>query len=74
MMVIDYDERPKNTIYYFSALLYKYIKHTCRDFEEARKYFKNNILDSDMMFYYSMDWLHLIGKVKEINGGIIICD
>ena len=74
MMVIDYDERPKNTIYYISALLYRYIKHTCRDFEEARKYFKNNILDSDMMFYYSMDWLHLIGIVKEIRGGIIICD
>lgn len=74
MIVIDYNEKPKNTIYYLSALLYRYIKHTCRDFEEARKYFKNNILDSDMMFYYSMDWLHLIGKVKEINGGIIICD
>ncbi len=74
MIVIDYDEKPKNTIYYLSALLYRYIKRTCRDFEEARKYFKNYILDSDMMFYYSMDWLHLIGKVKEIKGGVIICD
>ncbi len=73
MIVIDYDQKPKNTIYYLSALLYRYIKFTCNDFEEARKYFKNNILDSDMMFYYSIDWLHLIGKVKEIKEGVILC-
>lgn len=73
MIVIDYDQKPKNTIYYLGALLYRYIKFTCSDFEEARKYFKNNILDSDAMFYYSIDWLHLIGKVKEIKESVIVC-
>ena len=73
MIVIDYDSKPNKTIFYLSALLYKYIKTTCRDFEEARKHFKSKILDSDMMFYYSMDWLYLIGKIKEIKEGVIIC-
>lgn len=72
MIVIDYDEKPQNTIFYLSALLYKYLKFSCNDFEEARKYFKNNLLDSDMMFYYSMDWLHILGKVKEIRKGVVI--
>ena len=73
MIVIDYDEKPRDTIFYLSALLYRYIKFTCEDFEEARNFFRNNILDSDMMFYYSIDWLYLIGKVKEIRKGVIIC-
>ena len=73
MIVIYYDEKPRDTIFYLSALLYRYIKFTCEDFEEARKFFRNNILDSDMMFYYSIDWLYLIGKVKEIRKGVIIC-
>ena len=74
MTVIDYDSKPNKTIFYLSALLYKYIKTTCKDFEEARKYFKSKFLDSDMMFYYSMNWLYLIGKIKEIKEGVIICD
>lgn len=73
MIVIDYDSNPKFSIFYLSALLYKYIVESCDDFIEVKKYFKNQIFNNDLMFYYSMDWLYLIGRIKSIEKGKIIC-
>lgn len=73
MIVIDYDLNPKFSIFYLSALLYKYIVESCDDFIEVKKYFKNQIFNNDLMFYYSMDWLYLIGRIKSIEKGKIIC-
>lgn len=73
MIVIDFDSEPGKSIYYTSALLFEYLNSKCLDFEEVYKYFKRNIMDSDLMFYYSMDWLFLIGKIKGIQEGKIIC-
>lgn len=74
MIIINYDSTPNKSIYYMSALLYKYIRKTCDDFEEVYKFFINNINKNDLMFYYSLDWLFLIGKIKGIVSGKIICD
>lgn len=73
MIVIDYDSSPEKSIFYLSAKLYKFINESSNDFEEVRKYFKNNLINNDLMFYYSMDWLFLIGKIQNIEKGKIIC-
>ncbi len=73
MIIVNYDENPKNSIFYISALLYNYLINTCSEFESAYRYFINNILRNDLMFYYSLDWLFLLNKIKRIEKGLIIC-
>ncbi len=73
MIVINYDLSPQKSIFYVSALLYDYIVNRCRDFEETRKYYLTNIDKNELIFYYSMDWLFLTGKIKMIEEGKIIC-
>ena len=73
MIVINYDSTPDKSIFYTSALLFNYISNVCSDFEETRRYFLNRIVNNELLFYYSMDWLFLVGKVVEIKDGKIIC-
>lgn len=73
MIVINYDSNPMNSIYLTSALLYNYMINVSNNYNDVREYFKSNILDNDTVFFYSLDWLYLMGKVKKIKEGLIIC-
>jgi len=73
MVVINYDSNPKNSIYLSSALLYDFIVNKSNNYNESREYFKQNINQNDAMFFYSLDWLFLMGKVKSVKDGVIEC-
>lgn len=73
MIVINYDSTPDKAIFYTSAVLFNFISKVCCDFEEARRYFLNEIVNNELLFYYSMDWLFLVGKIAEIKEGKILC-
>ena len=73
MLVINYDDAPNKSIFYLSAMLYEYIINTSNDYQTVKKCFNASILKNDLLFYYSMDWLFLIGKIKSIDEGKIIC-
>lgn len=74
MIIIDYDSNPKNSIFYTSAALYNYLKTTSNKINLAKQYFLNVINRNYLLFQYSIDWLYLIGKIKEVKDGNIICD
>lgn len=73
MIVINYDLNPKKSILYISAILYDFLKNKCKDFEESRKFFITNIDNNELLFYYSMDWLFLTGKIISIEEGKVKC-
>ena len=69
MIVIDFDNKPQNSIYYISSLIYKFLINTSNDFDSVKSYYKSHINKNELLFYYSLDWLFLIGKIKSISGG-----
>lgn len=72
-MIIDYDGKPQNSVFYTAALLYKHIRDNGFKFDEAYDFFINSVNKNPMLFYYSLDWLYMIGKIK-LDGGMLICD
>ena len=74
MIVIDYDSNPNNSIFYVAALVHKYATTISNDFEVVRNYCIKVVNKNELLFYYSLDWLFLLGKVKAIEGGKIVCD
>lgn len=72
-MIIDYDGKPQNSVFYTAALLYKHIRDNGFKFDEACDFFINSVNENPMLFYYSLDWLYMIGKIK-LDGGMLICD
>ena len=71
MIVIDYDNKPQTSIYYISALIYKYLTTVSNSFDDVKEYYKDHINKNELLFYYSLDWLFLIGKVEGISEGKI---
>lgn len=73
-MIIDYDGRPQESIFYDAALLYYRLKEGGDSLEEAHAYFEKNISSNALLFYYSLDWLFLLGKIKtEESGEVVLC-
>ncbi len=73
-MIIDYDSKPKNSIFYTAAVLYKQILSFGFDAEKTFDYFCKNVSQNALLYYYSLDWLYLAGKIDIKNGGLVICD
>lgn len=74
MLLINYDLSPSYSLAYTSASLYSFLKNKNTSLEKAKDYFITHIIDKSSLFYFSLDFLFLIGKVKEINNGVIICN
>lgn len=73
-MIINFYDRPTSSIFYTAAKLYKHIKITGFDFDEAYSYFISQVNDNPTLFYYSLDWLFLLGRIKKNEKGDFICD
>lgn len=73
-MIIDYDNKPNSSIFYTAALLYKHIFSFGFDVDKTFEYFCNNISQNTLLYYYSLDWLYLAGKIDMKNGALSICD
>lgn len=71
-MIIDYDGKPQDSIFYTSALLYGHLKSAGFDYDEVYDYFLNEVSDNSLLFYYSLDWLYLLGKIR-MEGGKVVC-
>lgn len=73
-MIINFYDRPTSSIFYTAAKLYKHIKITGFDFDESYSYFISQVNDNPTLFYYSLDWLFLLGRIKKNEKGDFICD
>ena len=73
-MIINFYDRPTSSIFYTAATLYKHIKINGFDFDEAYSYFLEHINENPTLFYYSVDWLFLLGRIKDDGNGGFICD
>ena len=73
-MIIDYDGKPQDSILYVSALLYKHLRMHGYNSEKTYDYFVENINPNPLLFYFSMDWLYLAGKIDNKDGNIVLCD
>lgn len=73
-MIVDYDSKPANSIFYTAALLYKHILSFGFDVEKTFDYFCRNINQNTLLYYYSLDWLFLAGKIDLKNGELFLCD
>ncbi|BDU84297.1 ABC-three component system middle component 6 [Clostridium perfringens] len=76
-MIVNFDEDPRNSIIYTASLIIKYLKEdeSHRNFEELFRYCMNTKMEYSI-FILSIDWLYLIGIIKEINekNEVILCD
>lgn len=48
-------------------------KHGC-DKDENLHYFETEISDNQLLYFYSLDWLLLMNKIRKTNGGYELCD
>lgn len=74
MILINYDLSPDYSLAYTSAKLFSFLYGKRVQFEDAKNFFLMDVINKSSLFYYSLDFLYLIGKVKEIKDGVIICE
>lgn len=73
-MIINFYDRPTSSIFYTAARLYKHIKISGFGFDETYSYFVCHINENPTLFYYSLDWLFLLGKIRKDGKGGFVCD
>lgn len=76
-MIIDFDNNPSNSIIYTSSIIMDYLndKKKSRNLDDIFKYCSKHRMEYSL-FFLSIDWLYLIGVIKEINqrNEVILCD
>ncbi|WP_297427923.1 ABC-three component system middle component 6 [Clostridium sp.] len=76
-MIVDFNSDPKNSIIYTSSIILEYLKSNTdsQNIENIFKYCMLKQMDYST-FFLSVDWLFLIGVIKEINdeNEVILCD
>lgn len=75
-MIVDYENSPKNSILYAGSIMLSYLKGNGRvvTFNDLYKYCKHQKMEYSI-FILTVDWLFLIGVIKEINGKneVVLC-
>lgn len=76
-MIVDFDNSPSNSIIYTSSIIMNYLsdKKKSRDLDDIFKYCSEHKMEYSI-FFLSIDWLYLVGVIKEINkeNEVILCD
>lgn len=72
-MLINYDSNPIDSIYYLASVLFKHIKLYNFNLEECYSFFLECINKNVLLFYYSLDFLYLIGAIKINEKGDVVC-
>ncbi|MGG7175517.1 ABC-three component system middle component 6 [Clostridium neonatale] len=76
-MIVDFDDDPRNSILYSSSVILEYLKHNenSKRLDNVFKYCLNKKMEYSV-FFLSVDWLFLLGVIKEINerNELILCD
>ena len=76
-MIVNYDNDPRNSIIYTSSLILEYLRRNegAVLFDEMCKYCLNQKMEYSI-FILSIDWMYLVGIIKEINNRneLILCN
>ncbi|WP_427114122.1 ABC-three component system middle component 6 [Megasphaera sueciensis] len=76
-MIVDYENSPKNSILYSGSIILTYFEsHQCSiTFDRLYQYCKNQKMEYSI-FILTIDWLFLIGVIKEINkkNEVVLCN
>lgn len=76
-MIVDFDNDPRNSIIYTSGKILSYLKDrsNSRNLDDVFKYCSSIKMEYSI-FFLSIDWLYLVGIIKEINerNELILCD
>lgn len=67
-MLVNYDDNPKNSIVFTSSLILSYLKSNeySNNFNELYDYCMERNMEYSL-FFLSIDWLYILGVIKEIN-------
>ncbi|NFO57258.1 hypothetical protein FDB39_10195 [Clostridium botulinum] len=67
-MIVDFDNDPRNSIIYSSSIILAYLKSekNSKKLNNVFKYCLNKKMEYSV-FFLSIDWLFLLGVIKEIN-------
>lgn len=76
-MIVDFDNDPRNSIIYSSGIILSYLR--CKGTSKNLDNIFKHCLDKKMeysVFFLSIDWLFLLGIIKEINerNELVLCD
>lgn len=76
-MLINFDDDPRNSLIYTASIILEYLKDksNSRNFDDLFKYCMDKKMEYSL-FFLSIDWLYLVGIIKEINerNEVIFCD
>ncbi|EEA85996.1 hypothetical protein CLOHIR_00334 [Peptacetobacter hiranonis DSM 13275] len=76
-MIVDFDKKPSKSIIYTTSIVLEYLKNknNCLNIENILEYSLEKGVDY-ALFFLSIDWLFLIGVVKNINdrNELVLCD
>lgn len=76
-MIVDFDDNPRNSIIYTSSIILEYLKrkNTSKNLDDLCRYCLKKKMEYSILFL-SIDWLFLIGIIKEINerNEVVLCD
>ena len=76
-MLVNFDDDPRNSLIYTVSIILDYLKRksNSRNFDDLFKYCMDKKMEYSL-FFLSIDWLYLVGRIKEINerNEVIFCD
>lgn len=72
-MLINYDNKPIDSIYYLASVLFKHIRLHGFDPEECYLFFMEYVNKNSLLYYYSLDFLYLIGAINMDERGEVLC-
>lgn len=72
-MLINYDNKPSDSVYYLASVIFKHIKLYGFDPDECYSFFLEHANRNALLYYYSLDFLYLIGAVRIDEKGDLLC-
>ena len=76
-MIVNFDSDPRNSIIYTSSVIISYLKKkgVSKKLDALSQYCFNRKMEYSI-FFLSIDWMYLVGIIKEINerNELILCD
>ncbi|MFT5875300.1 MAG: hypothetical protein ACI8WT_004283 [Clostridium sp.] len=76
-MIVNFDSDPRNSVIYTSSIILSYLKRKgiSKKLDDVSLHCFNLKMEYSL-FFLSIDWMYLVGIIKEINerNELILCD
>lgn len=76
-MLVNFDDDPRNSLVYTVGVILEYLRDnsSLKNFDDLFKHCMDKKMEYSL-FFLSIDWLYLVGIIKEINerNEVIFCD